>query len=343
MQINLSALEGKSVLITGATGLVGKSLVRKLISWNATAMEKIQIIALVRSRVRANVIFTLEELEEISIWEGNVCDLNGDCPWKIDYVIHAASQTSSREFIDRPVETICIALWGTRNMLELARKQQVQGFVYLSTMEVYGTPDTDEKISERHSSNLDTMSVRSCYPESKRMCENLCACYSSEYGVPAMVLRLTQTFGEGVDYHDGRVFAEFSRCVIEGRDIILKTKGQTKRSYLHVKDAANAILTVLLKGEPGTAYNAANEETYCSIYEMAQLAASMSTDDKIQVQICEEDTTAAGYAPMLKMNLDTQKLRALDWSPAYSLSDMFHAMIQDMKENVKNKETESNE
>ena len=126
-----------------------------------------------------------------------------------DYIIHAASQTSSKAFIETPVETVMTAVEGTVNMLEFARANNAKGFVYLSSMEVYGTPSTDEKIDEKHSTNLDTMSVRTCYPESKRMCESLCASYASEYGVPAMVVRLTQTFGPGVEYNDGRVFAEF--------------------------------------------------------------------------------------------------------------------------------------
>ena len=117
------------------------------------------------------------------------------------------------------------------------------------------------------------MNVRSSYPESKRLCESLCSAYASEYGVPAKVVRLTQTFGVGVSYNDGRVFAEFARCAIEGRDIVLKTKGQTKRNYIDIDDAVNAIFTVLLKGVAGEAYNVANEDTYCSIYEMANMVA----------------------------------------------------------------------
>lgn len=129
------------------------------------------------------------------------------------------------------------------------------------------------------------MSVRACYPESKRMCENLCACYMKEYGVPVNIVRLTQTFGPGVEYDDGRIFAELARCVIEKRDIVLHTKGETKRNYLFTKDAVNAIITVLLHGENGQAYNAANEETYCSILEMANMVAKKCGKGDIKVKI----------------------------------------------------------
>ena len=222
------------------------------------------------------------------------------------------------------------AINGTLRLLELARVNPVKSFVYLSSMEVYGTPHSDEKIYEDHPTDLLTTDVRTCYPESKRMCENLCASYASEFGVPTKMIRLTQTFGTGVSYNDGRVFAEFARCVIEKRDIILKTKGETKRSYLYTADAVTAILSVLLHGEKGVAYNAANEETYCSIYEMACMAAKLC-DVPLQVVIAESDNVRAlGYAPTLHMNLSTEKLAQLGWKPRYDLSQMYLRMIRTM-------------
>jgi nucleoside-diphosphate-sugar epimerase len=141
---------------------------------------------------------------------------------------------------------------------------------------------------------------------------------------------LTQTFGPGVRYNDGRVFAEFARCAIEGRDIVLHTKGETKRSYLYTEDAVNAILTVLINGGVGEAYNAANEETYCSIYEMAELVATKCAYGKIQVKIEEEDTSTFGFAPTLHLNLDTGKLQKLGWVPQTTLIDMYYQLISSM-------------
>ncbi len=176
------------------------------------------------------------------------------------------------------------------------------------------------------------MQPRSCYPESKRLCEVLCASWQKEYGVPVRVLRLTQTFGPGVRYDDGRVFAEFARCVIEGRDIVLKTEGLTCRSYLYTADAVSAILTVLLRGSDGEAYNAANEETYCSIREMADLAARECAEGKIKVRIeADKDPSVFGYAPTLHMNLDTSKLRALGWHPSCGLAESYRRMIKSMQ------------
>ncbi len=330
----LHTLTGKSVLVTGATGLIGSTLVNALcaFAWACTAngAEPPHVLALVRNQAKAEAMFAGIPEEILTLVVSDVTDSNTHekfADLNVNYIVHAASETSSRAFVSSPVDVINTAITGTRNMLELARSKKCDGFVYTSTMEVYGAPETDEKIFESSGTDLDTMSVRSSYPESKRMCESLCASYASQYGVPAKVLRLTQTFGPGVRYDDGRVFAEFARCAIEKRDIVLHTKGETCRSYLYTADAAAAILTVLAFGEVGEAYNAANEATYCSVYEMAQMVANECASGDITVRVEVEDTEKFGYAPVLHMNLDTFKLRSLGWEPAVGLKDQFDRMI----------------
>lgn len=325
--IDFNKFINKTIIITGATGLIGFTLTKALLKYS----KEIKIIAPVRNIEKAkkmydglagdNLVFIISDITQKIVTDEN-----------IDYIVHGASQTSSKAFVNEPVETIATAINGTVNMLELAKEKKVKSFVYLSSMEVYGAPETDEKITEGHSTNLDTMSVRTSYPESKRMCESICTAYSKEYNVPAKVLRLTQTFGPGVSYNDGRVFAEFARCAIEGRDIILHTKGETKRNYLYTADAVTAILTVLLSNKNGEAYNAANESTYCSIYEMAELVVEKCATESISVKIEIEDESKFGFAPTLKMNLDTSKLRNLGWSAETNLEDMFSRLISYMKE-----------
>lgn len=327
--MDLSEFEGNKILITGASGLIGKSIVKSLILHNGKT--PVEVYALVRNEEKARKVFSGFPQVNIHYLVCDVCDLSPE-NLGINYIIHAASKTASKEFIAEPVEVILNSVEGTKKLLEFARVNPVKSFVYLSTMEVYGAPQTDEKISETHPCNIDTMSVRSSYPESKRLCETLCAAYASEYNVPAKVLRLTQTFGEGVDYNDGRVFAEFARCVIEGRDIILKTKGETERNYIDIDDAVEAIYTVLLRGAVGEAYNAANEDTYCSIYDMAEMVAKEFGEGKIKVIVSDDNNAEKlGYAKTLKMNLSTAKLKNLGWRPESSLKKFYAKMINYMK------------
>ena len=323
-------LDGKTVLITGATGLIGFTLVKALLHYGAGRENPPRVLAFVRNREKAEKLFRDVPKERLEFLVGDVQDpISTEEP--IDYIVHAASVTSSKAFVGQPVDTIRTAVNGTVNVLELAREKKVRSFVYLSSMEVYGAPETDEKITESHGTNLDTMSVRSSYPEGKRMCEALCTAYFAQYGVPAKVVRLTQTFGPGVAYNDGRVFAEFARCAIEKRNIVLHTAGETRRNYLYTVDAAGAILTVLLKGKSGEAYNAANEATYCSILDMARMVAEKCAVGEIGVDIQLEAESKFGYAPVLKMNLDTSKIRGLGWEPKASLEEMFQRLIADFR------------
>lgn len=324
-----SFLEGKKILVTGATGLIGKAIITELLT--CEMKNRVKIVALVRDEIKAKKCFLGLPQENIEYLVCDICDLP-DKDIGVDYVIHGANHTASKSFVEQPVDVISCALNGTENVLKFCVANRVKSLVYLSTMEVYGSPDTDDKIYENSPAYLDSMSVRSSYPESKRLCECLCAAYFAQYNVPAKVVRLTQTFGKGVSYDDKRVFAEFARCAIEGRDIVLKTKGETKRNYLYTDDAVSAILTVLERGENGQAYNAANEDTYCSIYEMAQLVARNFGGGKVRVMIQDDcDTEKLGYAPPLKMNLSTDKLKALGWSAKCDLVAAFGQTIQSMK------------
>ncbi len=329
--IDFSAFDGKRVLITGATGLIGSNLVNALLYYGLHRDNPPTVLALIRSKDKARRVFAaqIEQCPNLKLVQGDVTTLSLP-DTDVDYIIHAASQTASRAFVDTPVETILTTLEGTRNMLELCREKGAR-MVYLSSMEVYGTPERGHRVTEEEIGALLPTKVRNCYPLSKQMAECLCASYAAEYGVACSILRLTQTFGPGVAYQDGRVFAEFARCALEGRDIVLKTKGETRRSYLYTADAVSAVVTVLLRGKAGEAYTAANEDTFCSIYEMAQTVCHELADDRISVRIEPCDVEKLGYAGTLFMDLDTGKLRSLGWRAVYGLSEMYRSMAKTMQ------------
>lgn len=325
-----TGLEGKTILVTGATGLVGQNIVNALLYFGLKSSSAPKVLALVRNEEKAKKLFAQQKRDcgdSLEFLVGDVINLP-DPKCRIDYIIHGASQTASAAFVRNPVETIETAVTGTKNLLELAKNKKVDSFVYLSSMEAYGSPTEEVLLSENAAACFDSMAVRSCYPESKRMCEALCAAYAAEYGVPAKVVRLAQTFGLGVSAEDVRVFADFARKALKGEDIVMLTKGDSCRMYLYTMDAAEAILTVLLKGQNGVCYNAANKETYCSIKEMAELVSGILSDgqSRVTIQLNEEDMKK--YPPAHKLMLDTARLEGLGWRANYGLDEMYRRMVR---------------
>ena len=328
--IPFAELNGKSVFVTGATGLIGSQIIKSMAAYNRIKGGNIRLIAFARNEKKARELFA--GIPDLTLAIG---DINDEISFDgvVDYIIHGASATSSKFFVDHPVETIFTAIDGTKNILEFAKEKNVSGFVYLSSLEVYGTPDPkNETIKEGDYGYIEQLSVRSSYSEGKRMVECLCCSYASEYGVPVKIVRLSQTFGAGVEYNDGRVFALFARSAIEKKDIVLHTEGRTVRTYCYTTDAVAAILFVLLKGNVGEAYNVTNKDTACSIKEMAQLVCDIFPESGIAVRIeIPENVASFGYNPEMIIRLNTEKLEALGWKASVGIEEMFRRLVASMK------------
>lgn len=325
-------LKYHTVLVTGATGLIGSQFIRALAYCNSKMSLHMRILALVRNLEKAKVIFGTAE--GITIIKGDVTtSFTEYLPEnvKIDDIIHAASITASKMMISNPVETISTALDGTKNMLELAKKHNAV-MLYISSMEVYGTFEQETYVSEKDMGYLNPLAVRSNYPLCKRMCENMCIAYHTQYGVSVRIARLSQTFGAGILPGENRVFAQFAKSVILNENIVLHTKGLSQGNYCYTRDTVAALILLLCKGEDGQAYNVSNEETHTTISDMAHLVAEKIAGGKIQViyDIPKENTY--GYASETKMKLNTTKIKSLGWHPTVGLEEAYCRLIQSMKE-----------
>ena len=315
--LSLEQLRDSAILITGGTGLVGYNLLREL-SAIAPGLN-LTIYALVRNEEKA--------LQRFSDFPHNIRLILGDVTRPItmdaplDYIIHGASITSSRTFVEQPVETVMTSVMGMRNLLELARQKQVRSMVYLSSMEVYGSPENDSLLTEQDVGYLNPLSLRSSYPESKRLCEILCVAYAKEYAVPVTIARLAQTFGPGMQSGDKRAIVQFVDSAIRGENIEIKASGESARMYLYTFDAVSALLTLLLKGHPGQAYNLANRHSYCSIRQLAEKVAAIFRPEISVLVNTGTEAERAIYPPDSFLQLDTSRLEALGWAPLVSLED----------------------
>lgn len=323
----------KTFFVTGATGMIGFNLISGLLYANIQRKLNLKVIALVRDYTKAEKKYK-EHLRECNCLEFLVGDVE-ELPKieeSIDYIIHTASPTASNYFVEKPVQTIKISILGTMNMLELAKEKGVKGMVYTSSMEVYGVPGTEKVLSENDLGYMNPLVVRNCYPEGKRLCEAMCVAYASEYNVPVVSVRLAQTFGMGINKNDSRVYAEFAKCIINKKDIILLTDGSSKRCYLYTMDAVSAILTVLTKGEEGMAYNVGNPETYCSIKEMAEFVTKIYGKDNVEVIVSENMDKSKKFPPPHYYNLGVEKIKKLGWRPNKNLDDMYQRLIENIED-----------
>lgn len=332
-RIDWERLRGKRVLVTGATGLIGSILVKALLCASAGRGLGIRVLALVRSREKAERTFSSYLPQEPELL---VCDIlaPAEIPDGVDYIVHGAGVTTSKDFVDHPVETILTTLKGTENLLELARRKSVQGMVYLSSMEVYGVVDEEHwNVREADYGYIDPLVPRSSYSEGKRMAEGLCGAYAHEYQVPVKTVRLAQTFGAGIPETENRVFAQFARSILTGQDIVLHTDGSKAHCYCYTTDAVLGILTVLLEGTPGEAYNVSNEATFSTIREMAEMLIREypRSGSKLVFDI-PEDADRFGYAPVSRMLVNSEKLRALGWKPELGLAEMFERLMESMRQ-----------
>lgn len=311
-----------TVVVTGSTGLIGSQLVRAIIEWSRRNDGGVNLILPVRNIKKARSFFG--EYKDITYLQWSIAD---PLPSSIsgDYFVHAACPTSSDAFLHRPVEVISEVVKSTESVINLLREKKFKHCVYLSTMEIYG--DVKGKVDEHINGIIDTMNPRSSYPEAKRLSECLLSSAVSEYGISASVLRLSQTFGVGVPKNDGRVFAEFGRCAVNGNDIILYSDGSKRNSYLSVNDAVAAILFLLAYGKTGEAYNAANPATFCSILDMASLVVQEYGKGRISVLFGSDSERSKSFRHGNILDLDCGKLLALGWSPVESLRDMYTSML----------------
>lgn len=328
--VDIEELYGKSILITGITGSVASFLVDMLLMLNEIEDAGITIYGLARNELKVKERFSYSSSKSIKYLIQDVCE-GIQIQGSVDHIIHAAGDGYPEAFRLRPVETMTPAIQGTINTLNLAKQKKVKSYAFISSGEVYGNSNLDipDKV-ETTNYNSVGMSVRSCYPVAKQAAEILCVSYANEYEVPAKVVRLSHTYGPFVSEGDNRASTQFIKKAIAGDEIVLHSNGEQIRSYTYVADAAAAILTVLLNGQNGEAYNVANSESKATIMEFAKELSALANVGCKQDFPSEEQYKER--SPISFAVLNSKKLEDLGFKATYTLKEGLRATLNALSE-----------
>lgn len=312
-------LEGKTVVISGATGMIGSFLVDVLMRRNALFGLGCRVVALGRSAAKARARLPYFGDDSFGFVEADIASPSFGLGVDADYVLHLASSTHPRQYASDPVGTVTGNVDGLRNLLELSARSGAR-LLFASSVEVYGENRGDvERFDEGYCGYIDCNTLRACYTEAKRLGEALCQAYRSQRGVEAVIARIARVYGPTLLPDDSKALSQFINRAAAGEDVVLKSAGTQRFSYLYVADAASGILTVLLEGADGEAYNLADPASDVALCDLASMVAAAGGVGLVQELPDAEE--AKGYSRATVALMDAGKARGLGWVPVTPIGD----------------------
>lgn len=322
-------IQDKTFLITGSKGIVGSGLMKWLLYENQFRGSNTRIIASTRNVKKVPDYITNDDNVSFCTFGKEEAECDNE---QIDYIIHAAAPTSNKVFLESPVESMEVIIDGTKRMLELAKKKR-SSLIYISSEEVYGTPHEEKPISETYVGAIDSLSIRSCYPLGKKAAELLCKSYFVEYGVNVIIIRPTVILGLWQPYDSVKVEAEILRCILENKNLVLKSDGSTKKSVVYSLDVLSALLITLYKGRPGDAYNITNPDTFRSVKETAESMFRIF-NDKVSIEYDINPDVKTAFLPKRVLKENIKKCCDLGWRPYADLEYIYNVDIKRFRENI---------
>lgn len=329
--VDWTQLDHRSVLVIGASGLIGSYLVDVLMRRNNQFGADIDVFAMGRSKQHLETRFAAYATD--GLFHPVVADVTKPLPADLhaDYVLHAASNTHPRQYATDPIGTIMTNLLGTQQVLEHAVAQRPIRVLFLSSVEIYGENRGDvTKFTEDYSGYLDPNTLRAGYPEGKRVSEALCQAYIAKHDLDIVIPRICRTFGPTMKLNDSKASSQFILKAVAGEDIVLKSEGTQYYSYGYVADIVSALLFLLAHGQNGEAYNIAVPGFDLHLRELAEKLAAIA-GTKVVFDL-PDATEAAGFSKATTAILDATKLDALGWRPAFDLDTALRHTVAMVKE-----------
>lgn len=326
-------LSNKTVLITGASGMIGTYFAYTLLKLNESYNTNINLKVIVRNESKLDQYIKEKDNVDIIIQDViNPINVDG----KIDYIIHAASPASPKIMSNYPVETNLANTLGTANTLKLAQEKNSLGYMFISSREIYGEPNENQELFTENGplGQVNPLVPRNGYAEGKKAAENLCGGYKDEYNLNTKIVRLAHTYGPGMSIYDGRVQADFLKNVLHNENIVLKSDGSSIRTYTYISDAIKAMLLVLLKSND-MVYNISDENSKTSIRELAETLVSINPEKNLKLIFDIPKETQKGCAAFKNGILSSKKIRdELNWFPKYSIKDGFERTIKHLEQEL---------
>lgn len=326
-------LQNNSLMLSGATGMIGSVLVDVLLEKNRIDGMNCTVYAIGRNEEKAKARFSKFAVDPHFVF----IPYDVKSPFErsdlgtVDYILHLASNTHPMQYSTDPIATITTNIIGVQNLLEFAVEHHATRFAFASSNEIYGENRGDvEFFEENYCGYINSNTMRAGYPESKRCGEALCQAYKAQKGLDVVIPRPTRSYGPTMLMSDTKAISQFIKKGIAGEDIVLKSAGTQIFSYTYVADAVAGLLTILLKGENGEAYNIAEEHSDIMLKDLASIIAGIN-GKKVVFEI-PDAVEAAGYSTATKARLDGHKLQALGWKPKYDIKSGIARTIAILKE-----------
>tara|TARA_Y100000361_G_scaffold112798_1_gene103089 strand:+ start:2278 stop:3303 length:1026 start_codon:yes stop_codon:yes gene_type:complete len=327
---SLEKFRGKTILITGSNGFLGRwfSDVFRYINKNVLDDSCVIICAdnnIVRGDKRDKSI-VLNICEEIKIDSLGVDN--------IDYIINCAGIASPKIYKNYPVETLDVSYLGTKNILDLGRKFNVESILCFSSSEVYGTPDKDNiPTTEEYIGLIPTMSDRSCYDIGKKVLETLCHVNYEKYKSPVKVVRPFNLYGPKMGLHDNRVLPNFIDNIIKGKSLKVYGDGNQTRTFCYVSDAIVTMIKLLLVGKNGEIYNVGNPKPEIGIKDLADEVSNV-VKQSVGVEVIDYPDFYPSDEPLRRCPDISKTISSTNYTPQISLQEGLIKMYNYYKEKV---------
>lgn len=324
------ALAGRTVLISGATGMIGTFLIDVLMRKNDDGLG-CKVVALGRNEEKARARLPYFERGDFQFVEVDINARDLALDVSADYVIHLASTTHPVAYANEPVGTIESNIMGLSNLLNcFVAQKRAERALFASSVEIYGENRGDvDLFDESYCGYIDCNTLRAGYTEAKRLGEAMCQAYIKQYGADIVIPRLPRTYGPTMLWSDTKAISQFIKNGMSHEDIVLKSEGNQLYSYLYVADTVSALLWCLLKGQRGEAYNAADAGSDVTLRELAKLIADASGVEVVFDLPSADEST--GYSKATKALMNPSKLKMLGWNATYGIGSGLGQTLESLR------------